>query len=177
MESSGGASTLTITLVTEEDMGVYTCRSSSSIFVNYHHHHRIHDHHQSHGHKTSFSIFRVNQPGDSSISKDYIIETRGILISKSTMSHWWDGMGWMWGTMADFCRAACLTQQGAIFIGFYFQPQLWSQYSSVLPVERFAVSDTLIVDWTFWYSLCLGDFKFNFIQFKLYVIFYMFNLI
>jgi len=44
VESSGGASTLTITLVTEEDMGVYTCR--------------------------------VNQPGDSSISKDYIIETR-----------------------------------------------------------------------------------------------------
>ena len=163
-------------------MGVYTCRSSSSIFVNYHHHHRIHDHHQSHGHKTSFSIFRVNQPGDSSISKDYIIETRGILISKSTMSHWWDGCG---GTMAHYCTAAfCATnkkkniaQQGAIFIGFYFQPQPWSQSSSVLPVERFAVSDTLIVDWTFWYSLCLGDFKFNFIQFKLYVIFYMFNLI
>jgi len=44
VESSEGASTLTITLVTEEDMGVYTCR--------------------------------VNQPGDSSISKDYIIETR-----------------------------------------------------------------------------------------------------
>jgi len=44
VESSGGDSTLTITLVTEEDMGVYTCR--------------------------------INQPGDSSISKDYIIETR-----------------------------------------------------------------------------------------------------
>jgi len=44
VESSEGASTLTITLVTEEDMGVYQCR--------------------------------VNQPGDSSISKDYIIETR-----------------------------------------------------------------------------------------------------
>jgi len=44
VDSSEGASTLTITLVTEEDMGVYTCR--------------------------------VNQPGDSSISKDYIIETR-----------------------------------------------------------------------------------------------------
>jgi hypothetical protein len=44
VESSGGESTLTITLVTEEDMGVYTCR--------------------------------VNQQGDSSISKDYIIETR-----------------------------------------------------------------------------------------------------
>jgi len=44
VESSEGASTLTITLVTEEDMGVYQCR--------------------------------VNQPGDSTISKDYIIETR-----------------------------------------------------------------------------------------------------
>jgi len=44
VDSTGGVSTLTITLVTEEDMGVYTCR--------------------------------INQPGDSSISKDYIIETR-----------------------------------------------------------------------------------------------------
>jgi len=44
VESSDGVSTLTITLVTEEDMGVYSCR--------------------------------INQPENSSISKDYIIETR-----------------------------------------------------------------------------------------------------
>ena len=32
-----------------------------------------------------------------------------------------------------------IAQQGAIFIGFYFQPQPWSQSSSVLQVERFAL--------------------------------------